>query len=59
MTRWQKAKKRIPKNYHNRSSAYWRKNDFKLFSEIAHSNGALILADIAHIGCYIAHINLF
>ena len=36
------------------ASAYSREIDFKRFAEIAHNNGALLLADIAHIAGLVA-----
>ena len=36
------------------ASAYSREIDFKRFAEIAHDNGALLLADIAHIAGVVA-----
>ena len=48
------AKKESPKLITIGASAYSRKIDFKLVAEIAHSNGALVLADIAHIAGLVA-----
>lgn len=48
------AKKEHPKLITIGASAYSRIIDFKLVSEIAHKNGALVLADIAHIAGLVA-----
>lgn len=48
------AKKEHPKLITIGASAYSRTIDFKLVSEIAHKNGALVLADIAHIAGLVA-----
>ncbi|MDR1433250.1 MAG: serine hydroxymethyltransferase [Puniceicoccales bacterium] len=48
------AKAERPKLVTIGASAYPRAIDFKLVAEIAHTNGALVLADIAHIAGLIA-----
>ncbi|MDR2778805.1 MAG: serine hydroxymethyltransferase [Puniceicoccales bacterium] len=48
------AKAEHPKLITIGASAYSRAIDFKLVSEIAHSQGALVLADIAHIAGLVA-----
>ncbi|MDR1232920.1 MAG: serine hydroxymethyltransferase [Puniceicoccales bacterium] len=50
----QLAKTEHPKLITVGASAYSRAIDFKLVSEIAHSHGALVLADIAHIAGLVA-----
>jgi len=47
-------KKERPKLVIAGASAYSRQIDFKTFAEIAHRYGALLLADIAHIGGLVA-----
>lgn len=51
------AKEHKPKMIISGASAYPRRIDFDLFKEIAHENGAYLMADIAHIAGLVA-VNL-